>query len=271
MSNPVTNADIEDVLSSIRRLVSEEDRPAAPMSAPERLVLTPALRVMDAVQPEEILSGEPGTAEAAPAEDTAQDLPPPELLESAELAGVEMDETGRRNLEARIAELEAVISDTGGQWEQDGEEGGANAGGPVNALDWEDAVTDAAVDAIAEELLEQTSDMNSVPEAEFVHLEEHDAPEATVSPISDQMERPVETVHEDAPQEAPAPEADAPSDTTAEYTGTDFIVDEEMLRDLVAQIVRQELQGALGERITRNVRKLVRREIHRALASQELE
>ncbi len=49
------------------------------------------------------------------------------------------------------------------------------------------------------------------------------------------------------------------------------ILDEEALRDLVAEIVRKELQGALGERITRNVRKLVRREIHRALASQELD
>ena len=49
------------------------------------------------------------------------------------------------------------------------------------------------------------------------------------------------------------------------------ILDEEMLRDLVSEIVRQELQGAPGERITRNVRKLVRREIHRALTAQELE
>jgi hypothetical protein len=48
-------------------------------------------------------------------------------------------------------------------------------------------------------------------------------------------------------------------------------LDEDMLRDLVGDIVRQELQGALGERITRNVRKLVRREIHRMLISQELE
>lgn len=50
----------------------------------------------------------------------------------------------------------------------------------------------------------------------------------------------------------------------------DDILDEEALRELVADIVRKELQGALGERITRNVRKLVRREIQRALASQEL-
>jgi cell pole-organizing protein PopZ len=43
-----------------------------------------------------------------------------------------------------------------------------------------------------------------------------------------------------------------------------------MLREMVADIVRQELQGTLGERITRNVRKLVRREIHRALAAHDL-
>lgn len=48
-------------------------------------------------------------------------------------------------------------------------------------------------------------------------------------------------------------------------------LDEEALRELVSEIVRAELQGALGERITRNVRKLVRREIHRALTAQELE
>ena len=51
----------------------------------------------------------------------------------------------------------------------------------------------------------------------------------------------------------------------------DAVLDEEALRDLVAEIVRQELQGALGERITRNVRKLVRREIHRALTSQDFD
>ncbi|MCR9158429.1 MAG: hypothetical protein NXH80_14400 [Rhodobacteraceae bacterium] len=48
-------------------------------------------------------------------------------------------------------------------------------------------------------------------------------------------------------------------------------IDEETLRQMVGEIVRQELQGALGERITRNVRKLVRREIHRMLISQEFD
>jgi len=49
------------------------------------------------------------------------------------------------------------------------------------------------------------------------------------------------------------------------------VLDEETLRELVSDIVRKELTGELGERITRNVRKLVRREIHRALATREFD
>lgn len=57
----------------------------------------------------------------------------------------------------------------------------------------------------------------------------------------------------------------------AKSPGDDQILDEDALRELVADIVRSELQGDLGERITRNVRKLVRREIHRALAARDLD
>ncbi|OZO45531.1 hypothetical protein CGU37_29000, partial [Pseudomonas fluorescens] len=134
-----SNADIEDVLSSIRRLVTEDvsppERPAK--SAPGRLVLTPALRVMDSDKPEEVRSD--AVAETAGSEhsehyDVAEPetLPQPELVEGHELFGISLDNSGKRNLEARIAELEAVIADTGGQWEQDGEEGSANAGAPVD-------------------------------------------------------------------------------------------------------------------------------------------
>ncbi len=59
---------------------------------------------------------------------------------------------------------------------------------------------------------------------------------------------------------------------TAESAGfaPGVMVDEDTLRDMISDIVRQELQGDLGERITRNVRKLVRREIHRTMVSNEL-
>ncbi len=65
-------------------------------------------------------------------------------------------------------------------------------------------------------------------------------------------------------------EALATADREA-LTEEPVLLDEDMLRDMVSEIVRQELQGALGERITRNVRKLVRREIHRALASYNID
>ena len=48
-------------------------------------------------------------------------------------------------------------------------------------------------------------------------------------------------------------------------------LDEETLRRIVAEVVREELQGALGERITRNIRKLVRREIRLVLAADEID
>lgn len=43
------------------------------------------------------------------------------------------------------------------------------------------------------------------------------------------------------------------------------ILDEEALRGVINAIVREELQGELGERISRNLRKLVRREIREML------
>ena len=53
MPDPVNRAEVEDVLSSIRRLVSSDVRPkevaagTGPDTAPGRLVVTPALRVQD--------------------------------------------------------------------------------------------------------------------------------------------------------------------------------------------------------------------------------
>jgi cell pole-organizing protein PopZ len=41
--------------------------------------------------------------------------------------------------------------------------------------------------------------------------------------------------------------------------------DEDRLRDLIREILREELHGRLGERITTNVRKLVRAEINRLI------
>lgn len=70
--------------------------------------------------------------------------------------------------------------------------------------------------------------------------------------------------------EDPAPRPPA-SPAAAESDLDTGPLDPEALRALVAEIIRQELQGSLGERITRNVRKLVRREIERALSGRALD
>lgn len=46
-------------------------------------------------------------------------------------------------------------------------------------------------------------------------------------------------------------------------------IDDDRLRRLIAEVVREELQGELGERMTRNIRRLVRREIFRVLESRD--
>ena len=46
------------------------------------------------------------------------------------------------------------------------------------------------------------------------------------------------------------------------------ILDEESLRERINAIVREELQGELGDRISRNLRKLIRREIALVLEEQ---
>ncbi|APX89336.1 hypothetical protein BV394_06070 [Brevirhabdus pacifica] len=72
-----------------------------------------------------------------------------------------------------------------------------------------------------------------------------------------------------APSEAEELDEVAPSERFG--AASEPVMDEEALRELVAEMVRAELQGALGERITRNVRKLVRREIHQMLAAQDFD
>ncbi|PID35065.1 MAG: hypothetical protein CR964_01710 [Rhodobacterales bacterium] len=71
-----------------------------------------------------------------------------------------------------------------------------------------------------------------------------------------------------SPVDPPEKDADAqPQESGFE----EALIDEEALRDMVRQLVREELQGTVGERITRNVRRLVRREIQRALTLQDFD
>lgn len=259
MADPVTNIQIEDVLSSIRRLVAEGDRsrptpanaaphmaqpaPAAtipavelaPAPVVERFVLTPALRVIpDAATPEP--EGDAVAAEPVPA-------PPP---------------SPRSALEATIAELEAAVTGQPDEWEPDGSES-------VPVMDWSTLTPQESV-FVARNL----TTLRLVPGAQVTEIAPEPTPEPAPEPAAEA--EPEISFHRAHTEARPEPTAQAVTDADpGNYLASDAVIDEETLRALVADIVRQELQGALGERITRNVRKLVRREIHRVLASQEFD
>lgn len=182
-------------------------------------------------------------------------------------------ETGARGtipLSAKIEALETAISHIADTWEPDDPGDSDYAGTDAGTMAWEDDEGDAAED-IRPQFVHAAavfSPRNREPAAApAADRPETPAPEAEATRPVERAEEPASRMPEPEPQAA-SQGADA---DRLDLPEEEQLIDEEALRDLVSEIVRQELQGALGERITRNVRKLVRREIHRALTAQELE
>jgi hypothetical protein len=257
MSEPMTNIEIEDVLSSIRRLVSEDVTKAK--ARPALLMLTPALRVAgseesrtdpaapaDAAQDrEEAPSETPASDRVMPVSvDPAPEADPPDSAPSdsapSDERAAEAGATGAAeiSLEERIADLEAAIGQSEEEFEPDGSE-------DLSAH-------------IPDEVLRPAFG-SAQPEAWDLQ------PEPPVSNLpagsADASDEPEAASGADAGDEAEGPE----------NLVEEALIDEDSLREIVAALVRQELRGELGERITRNVRRLVRREINRALALQDLD
>lgn len=302
MSESVTNVEVEDVLSSIRRLVSDEKRPSvAVISEPsnDRLVLTPALRVagsdeiadnetdnVPAIQAWSDFGASPDHKDALPDSEMTDDIP-------------KLDDDEDMLLDPQT-EADVDTHDDNNDEQNDHQNQEVTA-----EVEPEPFVLDSVVETSEPEIVEDVA-AAEIPVAEL--LENHSeaaffakssatlgskiaALEAVIGKTDDQWEPddtgdsdysgteapamiwddadPMETVDDDA-----VPVADTVADFEPQdgfSQSVDDILDEEALRDIVSDIVREELQGALGERITRNVRKLVRREIHRALAAQDLE
>jgi len=77
----------------------------------------------------------------------------------------------------------------------------------------------------------------------------------------------IETVAiQDAEAPEPAPTPAAPGGPVPDLLP---LPDEATLRALVAEVLREELRGELGEKLTRNLRKLVRREVMQALSLRD--
>jgi len=340
MSEPVSNAEIEDVLSSIRRLVSENAgaaRRGEPEAMPDKLVLTPAFRVDEGegqsdaprTHDAEVVTldgggwtdGGPEAVEEAVAstiedwggvhvEDNAPEAmdAPPEQDEATAAPDVpeQADDGHKSALERRIAELEAVIARSASDFEPDGSE---EAPAPERAMfrhghDAGDAgaVSQDPVETVARQAEEAAQPVGEAaqdaPGADETAFEDEqvntpskdDQPADAWQMGEEPMAKPVEdagaaafetmeeafhipdTPHADAEGEVADAwedvETDAPDD---DDEAADAVLDEDALREMVARMVRDELQGSVGERITHNVRRMVRREIARALALQDFE
>ncbi|WP_114967150.1 hypothetical protein [Alkalilacustris brevis] len=242
MSDAMKDGEIEDVLSSIRRLVSQETPGAASApagaAAPGRLLLTAALRIV------------PGTPRAAAPEAAPEETPAPRSQDAPGPSSAER----RASLEQTIAELEAAVSQYDEEWEPDGTE-------PPQRV---------------EEPAPEMPASSPVPVASAGGAQQHDAAKADnvrpfIIPASSRVPR------ADRPQADSGPatsdeggEGEEASPPLRALAPHELPEDEDALRELVARLVREELHGPLGERITRNVRKLVRSEIARALASRDL-
>jgi hypothetical protein len=304
MNDPVTNVAIEDVLSSIRRLVSEdarvrpvaariddspaEDRPTpVPVTdMPGKLVLTPALRVADTDA-----DSVPEQAEEAGA-DLAHDAVADAMAEDQDMP-IAGDVHAHPPVSDDLADRDVAFTDAAPTDEPD------MAQADEDGISIKDIASDATLASISEALAWEDHHADDAPDA-LPGAGRDDADDAATLETSETFDA-----------EGMIPDTDPPHDGAGEgafvfatsrdngtpdqdsvtafaagdydrsgadldgsdslFADDDTILDEEMLRELVTDIVRQELQGALGERITRNVRKLVRREIHRALASHDLE
>ncbi len=294
MSDPVTNVEVEDVLSSIRRLVSDDNRPsmktATPVKlSPDRLVLTPALRVEDDQDEDEAVvkptiqawsefGAGPEDQDANLADrsennsDATSDVYEPEQAEAVQDHDEQPQEETHDVSEAPAAEpfvLESVVNHAEPEMDAPFEE--------IAEADIPDHEAEAAFFADQSESL--TSKIAAL-EAVIGKTDDQWEPDDTGSSDYSGTEAP-SMKWDDVGSDNDADNAEGDNAETVEVDvepqqaafsqSADELLDEDALRDIVSEIVREELQGALGERITRNVRKLVRREIHRALAAQELE
>ncbi|OOY16987.1 hypothetical protein [Thioclava sp. DLFJ4-1] len=222
-------------------------------------------------------------APQAPEADAAEDDTDiaSETLESAEddpLAGLDFDDA---------SPAEAEPEDISAEEEAFGTEAVIGFDVPPGAEAEPDPLQDATAAQDWEDLTPEMDGADSAPE--FVQASEHAA------------DTPPRRLHlSDAGARAPEPEprtssyaelrasleedfeADEIAALEAELASTSDQPDaalhplaqsmtETQLRHLVSSLLREELQGALGAKITRNLRKMVRREVQRALMSRDLD
>jgi hypothetical protein len=321
MSEPVANVDIEDVLSSIRRLVSggpdKDGRASEEARAGERLVLTPSQRVDAAddaaavgttrAHPPEIETARETDATTDPDADAATDTGTGTDTGS----DTDTDAGDDVDIAALLRETDTAAPDLpgtqSGMHDDPASDPGEGRAGTTPEIAPEMAAPDTAAETAAETGAPVPDEPDDADQDALDGIAAMFARHETATPsawepdgddedaFGEGAEAPALAWRDfDAADDRPEPDTFGTQDRGAgvrpardQGSGSDAgpriqqdaalaledeaVLDEEALRDLVAEIVREELMGTLGERITRNVRKLVRREIHRALNSQEFD
>jgi hypothetical protein len=265
MSEAMSSVEIEDVLSSIRRLVSEDLRPGAKAGAAkkpdEKFILTPAFRVVA----ESGVEGQSDSLVSKQDTTVVARATLPRLHLGAEPVIEELVATLERAVEAQDIEWESEVGDpapmvTEAEWTENGWVALDNeiqddvAKAPSLGDELHDAATPSWAQDDPEQSVEIEESAASTPELPIAEPDEYWADQAEAEAVAELRDT---STADDA--------------SLFVSNGTEMSFDEEVLRDLVRDLIREELQGGLGERITRNVRKLVRAEIARAIAAQDIE
>ena len=303
MSESLDSNGIEDVVSSVRRLVSPEARPRSRDAGSDPLLLTPALRVAPVAEviaplilsrplpdPEPAVTepepaavaasggaeAEAGAVQAAAAADTEDAAIEAELHAILTGGGVDVEpeptapvgvdgvpsQSGVGDVQVAGDEAELVVVDA--DWD-----------GPV-WVEPDVSLAEAALTAEVAELVEpldEAVEPQPVPEAAIGEVAVPASPVGPRLGQADVVPFPLAPVAVPALDDAVATGAadEARAEPHGDAAAAAAELDEAALARLVRSLIREELQGALGERITQSVRKLVRAEINRALAARALD
>ncbi|GHE88819.1 hypothetical protein GCM10016455_06210 [Aliiroseovarius zhejiangensis] len=268
MSDPVSNAEIEDVLSSIRRLISESKASDGRENAgkAEKLVLTPAFRVHDSevTKPATPQTKPNAGRNAASAGGTLPSATADKPADQTDATSSVPVFSHRGYDPARDADADhhpiASRSPQNDEWEADGGDETAQTdvlmfhAARLNAEDEDGSIVgDSRADGWSDDAGKDAG------EAPFI---------AVTDPVDD-----TPTPNASAPEVLPDRSEPVPAPARAvEIVADDTdIIDEEVVQAMVARLVREELQGEVGEKITQSIRRFVRREIERALTLKGLE
>lgn len=320
MPDSMTKLEINDVLSSIRRLVSGEkvDRKGPDLPADDFFVLTPSHRISEKNETSDSL---PDLSLSQVTEKTEDDIAPApfELLnpafpdhsvEEAKISGPLRDEydqivkeksailtelfpapvdanvsdeilhadrspeVAKTSLEDRIAELEEAVERSGGEWEPDGSEDDTIQLPKRHLFEIINEEIKASINGTKEES-SRSEDMDSGPTDENLVAVEKPVEVITPEVLPPLRLAEVATFSHVPQREVPFEEVElldeAPANAEILTGDDDIFVDEDLLRRVVSDIVREELQGKLGERMTRNIKRMVRREVEQSLSLKKFD